>query len=212
MSMQKIVWNSASISLVVANMVPLFGALFFGWSLSGIVFLYWCENVVVGVYNVARMARSTGPVSEGLGFRMNGRPYVPEMKRSLILFFIFHYGLFTLGHGLFVVTMFGQSDVAPLWMFITLCSLFMSHGISYWSNFIGKREFERVSVPQLFIHPYKRIVVLHLTVIFGGFLAQSVGWGISGALFLIGLKTAIDLAIHLWEHRTFGEREHVQVV
>lgn len=208
--MQKIVWNSGSISLVVANMLPLFGALFLGWSLSGVVFLYWLENVVVGIFNVARMVRSTGVVSEALGFRMNGRPYVPEMKRSLILFFIFHYGLFTFGHGLFVITMFGWSDVAPLWMFIAFCSLFISHGISYGSNFIGKREFERVSAPQLFIHPYKRIVVLHLTVIFGGFLAQSVGWGVSGAFFLIGLKTAIDLAIHLWEHRKFGEKGQIQ--
>ncbi|MFZ1626636.1 MAG: DUF6498-containing protein [Candidatus Moraniibacteriota bacterium] len=202
--MQKIEWNAGSLSLIGANFFPLAGALFFGWPLSGIIFLYWMENVVIGIFNIARMTRSTAAVSPPNTFRMNGRPYVPGMKRLLIFFFILHYGLFTLIHGVFVSVAFGQPEIGALDFLVAFGSLFVSHGISYQSNFIGQKEYERISAPELFIHPYKRIIVLHLTVLVGGMLAQLISVPLVAAVFLICLKTAVDLAIHLWEHRKFA--------
>jgi len=37
-------------SLILSNLVPLFGVLFFGWSISTILILYWSENAIIGFY------------------------------------------------------------------------------------------------------------------------------------------------------------------
>lgn len=205
-SFPKIIWNAGTFSLVAANVVPLVGALFFSWSLASVIFLYWTENVVVGIFNIARMKRARGSLGVGSRqFKVNGKPYTPDMKGSLIFFFIIHYGLFTFVHGVFVLVLFGQPvGLGAVQFLLALASLFISHGISYETNFIGKHEYERMSPPELFFHPYKRVLILHLTVLLGGTLSQLIGFPVVAAVFLILLKMVMDLIIHTWEHRKFS--------
>lgn len=49
--------------------------------------------------------------------------------------------------------------------------------------------------------PYKRIIVMHLTIIFGGFLSMMFGSALPALLLLIFLKVGTDLRGHLREHR-----------
>jgi hypothetical protein len=48
--------------------------------------------------------------------------------------------------------------------------------------------------------PYARVVVLHLTIIGGGFLVMALGAPVLGLLLLVVLKIGVDLAAHLREH------------
>lgn len=48
--------------------------------------------------------------------------------------------------------------------------------------------------------PYKRVVILRLTIIFGGFAAMALGSPVYALLLLIGIKTALDLKSHQKEH------------
>ena len=41
--------------LLVANLVPLAGVLFWGWDAFALLALFWMENVVVGVFSALRM-------------------------------------------------------------------------------------------------------------------------------------------------------------
>jgi hypothetical protein len=85
------VWKSPSvIVLVLANLIPLGGVLFFGWQVFPIMFLFWLENVVVGAFNVVKMILARGPGSH------------VGVKLFLVPFFTVHYGIFTLVHGVFV--------------------------------------------------------------------------------------------------------------
>lgn len=81
------------------NLIPLFGVLFFGWSLFSIVLLYWFENGVIGFFNVLKIGWARKPVSGESRFTINGRPANSFGKAFLIPFFIFHYGLFWTVHG-----------------------------------------------------------------------------------------------------------------
>lgn len=207
----KVVWNAGTLSLVAANMLPLFGALFFGWSLSSVIFLYWTENVVVGIFNIARMKRAIGPLGkESQNFKVNGKPYTPDMKGTVIFFYIIHYGLFTFVHGVFVSVLFGQPiGLGAVPFLLALASLFVSHGVSYVTNFIGKKEYERLSAPDLFFHPYKRIIILHITILFGGLLVQIVGFPVVAAVLLVFLKTGVDVFVHSWERQKFASSGEV---
>jgi hypothetical protein len=41
--------------LILVNTIPMFGAMFWGWSLLEIVALYWFENLIIGAINVLKM-------------------------------------------------------------------------------------------------------------------------------------------------------------
>jgi len=96
-------WRISAIALVAANAVPLIGVLAFQWTVFPILLLYWCENVVVGVFNVLRML-CVKP----------DQPVTWVAKMFLIPFFIVHYGGFAMIHGLFVLTMFSGAPVAKM--------------------------------------------------------------------------------------------------
>jgi hypothetical protein len=48
--------------------------------------------------------------------------------------------------------------------------------------------------------PYGRIVIMHLTIIFGGILIQSFGAPLLALLVMISLKILIDLTAHFRSH------------
>ena len=48
-------YRSSALVLIVVNMVPLVGVLFWRWDAFEIVALYWAENVVIGAINVLKM-------------------------------------------------------------------------------------------------------------------------------------------------------------
>ena len=96
----------AVVALVVANVIPLIGVLFFGWSVWTILIVYWLENGIVGAFNVMKIARAQGGDDDAAtGWTINGRPATSMAKAGLIPFFVMHYGLFWVVHGVFVFTL-----------------------------------------------------------------------------------------------------------
>ena len=78
-------------------------------------------------------------------------------------------------------------------------AMFLSHGASFFLNYMGRGEYRTASVGGQMAAPYARVVVLHLTILFGAFAIAFLGAPIVALLILVVLKTAIDLALHLRE-------------
>ena len=103
--------------------------------------------------------------------------------------------------------MFGFCDPGPfgqvVWSSVAIAAvaLFLSHGASFFLNYLGRGEYRRTSAPQQMFAPYGRVVVLHLTILFGAFVAALLGAPIGVLIILVVLKTAFDLRLHLREHR-----------
>jgi hypothetical protein len=200
----------AVVALVVANLIPLIGVLFFGWSVWNILVIYWLENGIVGVINVLKMSVATGDeVTPGVTLMVNGRPATSATKMGLIPFFIVHYGIFWFVHGIFVLTLpaffslmsdDGMTlDLGPV-VFAAL-GLAISHGLSFWWNFLHGGEYRRTAAAALMFAPDKRLVALHITIIFGAFAVMFTGAPAAAVAVLVAIKTAIDLGLHLAEHR-----------
>jgi hypothetical protein len=192
-------------ALIVANLIPLYGVIFLKWEVFPLIFLYWSENVIVGFYNVLKMA-STPPydLKTWIG------------KAFVIPFFCIHYGMFTAVHGIFVMAIFGglASEGAPFpgpavvaesikkyGLVFPAVVLFLSHGFSFFWNFLGKGEYKKAGFKDLMASPYSRIVVLHITIIFGGFLLMALGSPLVGLIFFLILKISFDLAAHMRQHK-----------
>lgn len=199
----------SDIALIASNAVPLFGVLVAHWAVFPIILLYWCENVVIGAMNVVKM-----------GIAYPQQPVLWLVKVFLIPFFCVHYGLFTGVHGVFVFSLFGgphYSHVSWPTMPIVLSairdagigwaiiSLVGSHLVSFVWNFLIGGEFRRVLPIQLMSQPYARVVVLHVTLIFGGIAVMAIGAPVAALAVLVVVKTAVDLAAHRRERRKFLE-------
>jgi hypothetical protein len=79
-------------------------------------------------------------------------------------------------------------------------ALLISHLASFFLNYIGRREYLTRSIAGQMAAPYARVVVLHLTILFGAFVTAIIGQPIGALAILVGLKTVLDLALHLREH------------
>lgn len=215
-------WLSAAV-LVAVNIVPLVGVAFWGWSLMLILVLYWIESGIVGLINVFKIARARGHSSLGVGgsrvtARMSG--IAAGMARGAIIgFFIFHYGMFWVVHGVFVFLLplfagvstlepgasaSGAMDFGPLpleGVALSALGLAVSHGISFFVNYIGRGEYLHVSPEQQMMSVYGRVFVLHITILGGAFVVGFFGTPFAALVLLVALKTMIDLFFHLREHR-----------
>ena len=210
--------NTPLLTLAVANAVPLFGAIFWGWQAANIVLLYWAENLAVGFYNILKITFAKVPHRSG-----------HLVKLFLIPFFTVHYGGFTAVHGVFVLVMFKKEDPpfpsGDAWpcffvfvqmllnvikqaysimspeMRCALLALFASHGVSFVHNYLIKGEFAKANPQKLMASPYGRVAVMHVAIIAGAFLTMALGSPLGVLIVLIVLKTVIDVKLHLREHR-----------
>jgi len=189
-------------SLVVANLMPVLGILALDWDLFSILFFYWLESAVVGVYNIPRMAMAnpTGRQTDQGGTAVASRSH----RLSGILFFLVHYSFFMAGHGAFIFALFERVaiEITPVAVGISL--LIISHGLSFLLNFVGRREYQRVSLSEQMVAPYQRIMVMHLAIIACAFLLNLLGPNRITLILLIVLKIGIDAFAHLREHRRLG--------
>lgn len=191
--------TSSAVFLILANAIPIFGIVFFGWDAVTILVLYWLESVIIGMLNVVKIlsVRTSEDAPELFFF---GNLFTA-------VFFTVHYGMFTMGHGVFLKEMFGAGSLFSgikeggpiMW---TALSFLVSHIFSMLINFYGKKEYlGRLATEQMFT-PYGRVIVMHLVVLVGGLLVQSFGAPILAVILLIVLKTGIDLIAHNKEHKT----------
>ena len=205
--------TAAVVSLVLANLVPLAGVLYFGWNVWTIVIVYWLENGVVGVVNVFKIRRAAGPYEPGkTRMTLNGRPVDDSSTAGLVSFFAMHYGLFWIVHGVFVLTLplfaslgTNGSDLGPppslLSIAIATIALGISHGLSYKLNYIGRGEYLRVSPASQVFAPYGRLVALHVTIIVGALAIGMTGAPAAAIVVLVLVKTVFDLGLHFAERR-----------
>lgn len=203
------------IVLIVTNIVPIFGVIFLDWQVFIVMSLFWAENVIIGMFNVLKMMLA-----------LFGNTGKEENNFSLIPFFFVHYGIFTIIHGVLVFTIFGGIfehdnlitgvtesygtliDPSLAWAILALT---FSHAVSFVVNYIAGREWKNTNLEKLMIQPYARVIILHLTILFGGFLVMLLNSPVVGLVLLIILKTYVDIKSHLKQHSFFDSDSSPQV-
>lgn len=234
MSNVKLKKNIALTFNILANVIPLWGVLFWGWHPVLILFIYWQEAVIVGLYNIPKilLAKITKKLTEEQKQEIlekvsstkldqkdrevmvdiiSGEPNLTLMKGKLVfvLFFIIHYSLFLKGtHSLvgLVDSWFGSIEKL-VFLNVALISFIISHGISFWLNYYNNEEYKRIGMSQQMLIPYKRLGILFVTIIFGVMLSVVTGTSNSLIIVFVVLKIVIDLWLHKHSHElTFEEK------
>jgi len=205
------------IVLIAANLVPLVGVFAYGWNASVLVFLYWMENLIVGSFNILRIATAK-PEEQGGGH---------ALKLFLIPFFCIHFGIFCAVHGSFLVSIVGippqLEGVVPAdigisslflpslatsiakaltrlpqnWVSWTVLALVVSHGFAFIQGFILGHEFEHTSPAKVMFSPYIRIVILHIAILATGMAVHSLGSPAVLLAIIVVLKVIAESVLYL---------------
>lgn len=200
----------AEVFLLAANLVPLLGVVYLGWDIVIVLAIYWAETAIIGLYNILKMLTVSPDAETKSIWSVPNYLTLTEERVSLAKFFTLHFFGFTLMHGLFFFLLFTDLpygfNVNILAILFGAVSLFVSHGVSYVSNFIYGGEFQRITPDALFIQPYKRIVVMHLVILGAAFIAGTSGdLPMTGIIIFVGLKIFFDLIAHILEHKQFSQ-------
>ena len=188
-----ITWASLAVDLI-----PIYAVVFLGWGAAPLVFLYWLENLVIGVMTIARM------IASGIGKGAGGIAQIAFM----VPFFTVHYGMFCFGHGIGLMALqsgdfggmaannvvdeysglIGHAEGSGDQMMTFITIIFAFNIFLFVWDFLGKREFLRTDPHAEMFAPYGRIVVLHIGIFAGFFALQSIGEPMIGVLALIVLR------------------------
>jgi len=204
------------VALIFANLMPVGGVLFSGWNVFQIVFLFWLENVIAGILTVLKML---------VADPTNIRKWLGKIIK--IPLFCLEYGMFILIHGILVLALTlvdNRTVTGDNWIPGALQTvmdpqlpwvagiLLASHAFSFIWNYIGKGEYRNASLENLMTGSFNRVVVLHLTVLFGGSLMVVYKAPIAFLLPLVAIKIVLDIRGHIRERKAFGPKNIAEAV
>ncbi len=220
-------WLSPStIALIAANMIPIGGVLWFGWDAAIIMSVYWTETLIIGFYAVLRIISAPlerislikklggtcfflwffGWFCSGLGVAV------------IVLFFVYPhttsevcgipptvpediykpswpgpFALFELG----IDTVRLLYYLLPSKVTIMICSLVLSHGVSFVWDYLVKGNRNKANLSGLIEEPFGRVIILHGAVMIGGFVLCLFQTNVAVLVCLLLFKCWLDASMHM---------------
>jgi hypothetical protein len=206
-------WLSIAIVLI-SNLIPLIGVLYWGWSTFVLLMLYWAETVIIAFWTLMR-------ILIGADFAKN---FFGEITGRLFFFgfFLVHSCGFMLGHFIFLWAFYSgkvrnstldeaffQSLQTEFWngiviangLLIPLAVSFIGRGIAFviemaklplWRRLVDDDPVEGRQPGALVGGLYARIIIMHLVILGGAALAQKYG-ALAPLVLLIAAKTFVDI-------------------
>lgn len=200
-------------SLLAVNLLIATGAVALDWNLFILLWTYWLQSVIVGVFHVIRLIMIRNFKIEG-SFTINGRSaknIKPQtLKRKIIPFFIVHYGGFHFGYFIFlsILSFVGGENadqfielVMSRWAIFFNGLLFAVH---YGFNLFYYKDQYAVTpkIASMLFEPYLRIIPMHLTIMLYFFISIKhqvipVQYSSLVLLLFLLLKIFVDAIMHI---------------
>jgi len=160
----KRIYSLPALSLIGANLFPLFAVLFMGWDVYLVLFLYLAETGIIGAYGVIKLI------------------IVAKFWSIFVIpLFVFAYAMimmvpFAIIGGLSDAHFKGLKDTSGLISNAELLNQLknglmvyaFSHGVSFLFNYLGQKEYRSMTVEKQMIASYQRIILI--------FVAAFAGW------------------------------------
>ena len=204
--------------LLLANLVPVIGVMYFDWDHRLVIGLFWIENLIIGGFNLAKM----------IGAMLVNKRIDPVTP----IFFTAHYGFFCIVHGLILWELLGFEEIevvretgagvlpqltklvaegaavfnglieryTPV-IWLGIISLSLSKLVSFIEHFLLKGEIFSTTPNKLMGKPYGKIAIMHIGIILGAFAIEKFGSSVWLLLIIIGFKILVDVMTHIKDHQ-----------
>jgi Family of unknown function (DUF6498) len=215
-----LIHNFPLVSLIFVNLVTIVLAIIGNWDAATVMFIYLTQSLIIGFFTVVSLltadtatlaAELEKPIREQGGAATVTPRFAFFYQCFLAGFFTLHYGLFHWGYYSFIAEsgLFGTVNLSDPGIWLS-CGLFLANHLYSYITFRHDGPKGAGYINEQFFTPYRRIIPMHLTIIFGSiviFVLQVIG--ITSTLpvlvlFLV-LKTYSDITAHLMKHH---QQEH----
>ncbi|MEI6518883.1 MAG: DUF6498-containing protein [bacterium] len=202
--------NRMPLMMVVINGIfMLWGLLFNGWNIIIILFLYWVELGVSGVFAVIKMAKTENKITY--------KQDPPSSRRSMISFFCIHFTMFWIGYA-GALCSFLDSDpnnsicemiFTKPWIALAIILMITNYTISLKKDYFMNGKYKTADLTDLFAEPYIGFLYFTAYVLFATALFEhrffnihyvNKNVGLFGCLVIIA-KTIIDYLIVSYKMR-----------
>lgn len=172
--------TAADYSLILANLLPVFGVWIWDWNPKEVFLVYCLETIIVGIFTLIKMGIVTAVRKSDIWY--TNTQATKQHGIFFMLFFIMHYGIFVgVQMGMFfgVSGMGKDSNITAFNFFykwpemitgdpmIMLGTFVIYYAYRMVVDFIIPKKYRTVSMLRLMFQPYGRIFIQQLTVIIG---------------------------------------------
>lgn len=185
-------YNSSTLLLIITNIIPIIGIIFFGWGAFQVVFMYWCETVIVLFLNVVDSIMADRHTAIGI--------LDVIVAMALVVF----NGLFILFQLAAMIAIFEltweSAAIAINSTFYSVIVLFVIKIISFIYDYIKRDKFyNKEIINNNNVMALVRVLIMMAAIIFGGFLATASNAPVLVIIILILIKVYIEINIDLKE-------------
>ncbi len=180
--------------VVLANLLPVVGVWFFGWSATEAFIVYALETLIIGAITVLKLGIATISKSKDTWYNQGNSSQVSGL--FFIFFFIIHYGLFALVQTSIFA---GSANINPpnkgqTWFFfhwyeyinsdtaLMLVGLGASHFLRSLVPFVREKRYIDQPMMLIMFQPYGRVFVQQFTIILG---SMFLGFGFDKGFILV---------------------------
>ena len=199
----------SQISLLLSNMVPVFGILFFGWNTYIVLMVYFVETFIAGIFAAAKIAlaqKDYNPIPVATEVSLfdaeadDAVNFIP--KPTLVMKFLGWHILVTLIVSAFCLFIF-EPKLSDWWPYLpTLIypaiGFTISFAISFKKNYLDKQEFLRASAQDIYRSQLLRFILIFGTPVLAVF-------AINGLSRIFAHYGFIDLANTLQSHFVYSK-------
>ncbi len=207
----KELWNKVDLSkphswgIIGSNLAVIFFAIVDKLSATDVMWIYWIQSVIIGIFNFLRILMLKNFTTEGM--KINGKVTLPTKttKVTTAIFFLFHYGFFHLVYAVFlgtfpIILAEGKNFSGGFYLLVTAVVFLFNYGMEFYKEQTTVTD-ESPNLGAVMFIPYFRIIPMHLTIILGGFLAAAGSFfrtdtSLFVIILLMSIKTIVDLITH----------------
>jgi hypothetical protein len=171
--------SRTTFTLLLANIGVIVLAVFNNWSLSEMLWIYWGQSVIIGIFNFLRLRKAVS--LKNAGGKLAFLPF----------FFAIHYGLFHFVYMVFINVDYSEGGIGGAYLLASLSLFFLT---AFYSYMKGRKQITEATNPALLMFfPYIRILPMHLVLLVGSLVPAG------ATVFFLVLKTLSDAAMQMVE-------------
>jgi len=179
-------------SLILANILPLIGVIYYDVSFFALIYLYWWETVIISIFQFIKMGKAQKQSEPDPNFTVNGKTLSFEqvnskryMRFTYAVIRIFMLAFYLLFIVIFVGVLASTSEndllgfakalmfIEP-WVFASFLAFVFTHLVEY-IVWMRDEDYKNTSLRELGSVFDARIIVIHVVIVLGTFAAMFAG-------------------------------------
>lgn len=185
----------SAVMLVFANIFPVIDMLWRGDPVGSILVIYWIQMMIIGFWTCVKLI----VIARWRAFLIV--PMFVLMYLSIVNIF-----------GIIAGAMLDDQMQGTAWhqnfslwyYWVPALLFFATHGLSFWENFIGGREYEKIKWDTQMGKPILRAMPMWIAALLGGIIGGFFNTAAIAVVFVLPVKLALDLLGHFAEHGMLG--------